>query len=187
VAEHDAKIPDEQAVFAVMYPQFMYLINMPLHAWVSLHDPTLPRHMRTDQVRTDGAEKESFAPACVEGMSQLRINRSNLLCPLLYMTTKQAGTSWRSLDYGWMLENWDSEHFRMPPGYPLTMKEWLQHGEDGDVMFQANGCSGVTDEGIVPLVNPFVRLAKLSPNIKLVDQRDHCVSRSVGHFCYWGS
>jgi hypothetical protein len=178
-AEHDAEIPDEQGLFAVMYPQFIYLINMPLHAWVSLHEPTLPMHVRTDQVITDGAQKDGFAPACVEGFTKLRINRSNLLSPLLYMTKKKRGKSWRSLDYCWMLENWDSEHFRMPPGYPLTMKEWLQYGADGDVMFQSNGCSGVTDGGILPLVNPFVRLATLSPNIKHVDNRDHCVSRSI--------
>ena len=178
-AEHNGKIPDAQAVFTVMFPQFMYLINMPLHAWVSLNDPTHPRHMRTDQVTTEGEEKYGFTPRCVEGITQLRINRSNLLCPLLYKATNIVGKSWRSLDYGWMLQNWDSEHFRLPEGYPLTMKEWLQYGEDGDVMWQKNGCSGVTDGGILPLVNPFVRLATLSTAIKHVDQRENCVGRSI--------
>jgi hypothetical protein len=35
-AEHDGDMPDEQAVFAVMCPQFIYLINTPLHVCVGV-------------------------------------------------------------------------------------------------------------------------------------------------------
>jgi len=177
VAEHDGKIPDEQAVFTLMYPQFMYLINMPLHEWVSLHDPSFLHHLRIDQVTTLDKEKFGYTPQCTVDVKLLRLNRSNLLAPLLYKAATNA-SKWRSLDYGWMLQNWDTEHFRTPEGYPLTLKEWLQYGADGDVLWQKDGCSGVTDGGIVPQVNPFVRLATLSPAIKHVDLRDHCVGRS---------
>jgi hypothetical protein len=67
-AEHDGKMPDEQAVFTVMFPQRGHLINSPMHAWVSLHDPTCPTHVRTDAVKTDAAEKCGFAPTCIQGM-----------------------------------------------------------------------------------------------------------------------
>jgi hypothetical protein len=118
-AEHDGDMPDHQSVFAVMYPQFMNLINKPLHVWGSLHDPSFRLHVRTDQVQTEDAEKFGFTPVCVEGITHLRLNRSNLLCPLLYKTAKQKKGNWRSLDYGWCLQRWDtastSECLRVTP------------------------------------------------------------------------
>jgi hypothetical protein len=122
-AEHDGDMPDQQAaMFAVMCPQFMNLINKPLHVWGSLHDTSFRLHVRTDQVRTVDAEKFGFAPACVEGITHLRLNRCNLLCPLLCKTAKQKEGNWRSLDYGWCLQRWDSKHFQVPKGHPLTCR-----------------------------------------------------------------
>jgi hypothetical protein len=94
-------MPDAQAVFTLMFPQHGHLINSPVHAWVSLHDPTCPAHARTDVVKTDAAEKHGFAPTCIQGMRFLRLNRSSLLCPLL--ARNKVGGGWKSLDFEWML------------------------------------------------------------------------------------
>ena len=176
-AEHDGDIPDEQAVFTVMFPQFRYLINSPMHTWVPLHDPSCPTHLGMNRVQTETAAKYGFAPKCIQGMRFLRLNRSNLLCPLLVRNT--VGGGWKSLDFEWMLRHKDSKHFGVPETHPLTMYEWLLFGRDGETLDQKSGCSGVTHGGSLPTTNPFIRMGAFSPNIKPVDHVQHCVARSL--------
>ena len=63
-------------------------------------------------------------------------------------------------------------------GYPLTLREWLLFGPDGDVLFQDNGCSGPMYGGTAPAINPFQHLGTICPVFKKVDKAQYCVARS---------
>ena len=178
-AEHDGDIPDTQTVFQFMYPQFRCLINSPLQTWVALHDPEAPCHVRSDEVTFADEDNFGFTPECVDGISVIRLNRSNLLSPLLCRERKAKGKAWKSLDFHWMLERWEEPHMKWPLNFPLSLQEWLLYGEDGDVLHQHDGCSGIVTGGLMPATNPFIRLATLEPKIKHVDILHNCVSRSM--------
>jgi hypothetical protein len=124
-AEPTGEIPDHQAVFQLMFPHFRYIINGPLHKWVTLQDERSPWHMPTHEVNTFGREKSGCVPDCSQGITELRMNRSNLLCPLLYKhskTTNVNGKEWTSLDFCWMLEHCHEQCVAMVmKGYRLTL------------------------------------------------------------------
>ena len=182
-AEHTGEIPDHQALFQLMFPYFRYIINGPLHKWVTLHDTRSPWHIPTHEVNTFGREKSGYVPDCSQGITELRMNRSNMLCPLLYKharTTNLNGKEWTSLDFCWMLEHCHEQCVAMVmKGYRLTLREWLLFGPDGDVLFQDTGCSGATNGGTAPAINPFLRLGAICPVFKEVDKDEYCVARSL--------
>jgi hypothetical protein len=64
-------------------------------------------------------------------------------------------------------------------GYRLTLREWLLFGPDGDILFEDSGCSGASNGGTPPAMNPFLRLAAMCPVFKEVDKDQYCVARSL--------